>query len=59
MQALPAEILNLEYTGFNKGIELKTSGGDIDVKVPRDFNAKAELKTSGGDVDCNLTLNAC
>ncbi|MDP2363063.1 MAG: DUF4097 family beta strand repeat-containing protein [Ignavibacteria bacterium] len=49
--------IKLEYTGVNQGIELKTSGGDIDVKVPQDFNAKAELKTSGGDVDCNLTLN--
>ncbi|MEB2355681.1 MAG: DUF4097 family beta strand repeat-containing protein, partial [Ignavibacteriales bacterium] len=49
--------IELEYTGFNQGIELKTSGGDIDIKLPADFNAKAELKTSGGEVDCNLTLN--
>ena len=49
--------IELEYTGMNKGIELKTSGGDIDIKIPTNFNANAELKTSGGDIDCNLTLN--
>lgn len=49
--------INLDYSGENKGIELTTSGGDIDVKLPADFNAKATLKTSGGDISCNLTSN--
>ena len=46
---------SVSYTHL--GIELKTSGGDIDVRVPADFDAKALLRTSGGDVDCNLVMN--
>ena len=43
--------ISLSYDGTNKGIQLRTSGGDISVMLPRDFNADVELKTSGGDVD--------
>jgi hypothetical protein len=42
--------INLEYSGINKGIELKTSGGDIVIKVSQDIKANVELSTSGGDV---------
>jgi len=49
--------IQLKYTGENKGIELKTSGGDIDIDIPFDFNAQAEILTSGGEVTCNLPLN--
>jgi len=49
--------INLDYFGPNLGIDLSTSGGDIQVKLPSDFNASMELSTSGGDVSCNLTMN--
>lgn len=49
--------IDLEYSGENKGIELITSGGDIEVLLPSDFNADIELSTSGGDVECNFKLN--
>lgn len=49
--------INLSYFGSNLGIDLSTSGGDIQVELPADFNASMELSTSGGDVSCNLTLN--
>ena len=47
----------LEYEGKNKGIELSTSGGDIEVKLPSDFDASALMSTSGGEISCNLTTN--
>ncbi|GMU96352.1 DUF4097 family beta strand repeat-containing protein [Ignavibacterium album] len=49
--------ITLEYNGQNKGIELITSGGDIEIILPSDFTAKADLSTSGGDVSCNFKLN--
>lgn len=49
--------INLNYFGPNLGIDLSTSGGDIQVELPADFDASMELSTSGGDVSCNLTLN--
>lgn len=49
--------ITLEYTGRNKGIDLRTYGGDIEINLPSDFSAKAELSTSDGDITCNLKLN--
>lgn len=49
--------IDLEYSGTNKGIELRTSGGDIQIKLPSDFDARVELTTSGGDVNCGFKLN--
>jgi len=49
--------INLDYLGLNLGIDLSTSGGDIQVELPADFDASMELSTSGGDVSCNLTMN--
>ena len=49
--------VKLEYEGENKGIDLSTSGGDIEVKVPKEFNASMELSTSGGDVSCSLNMS--
>jgi len=49
--------INLEYEGLNKGIDLSTSGGDIEVKVQKEFNASMELSTSGGDVSCSLNMS--
>lgn len=47
----------LDYSGENLGINLSTSGGDIEIRLPHDFNASAKLHTSGGDISCNLTAN--
>ena len=47
----------LDYTGENRGIDLETSGGDIQIKLPPDFNASAKLRTSGGNIECDLTAN--
>ncbi len=42
--------VTLNYIGENMGIELGTSGGDIDVYLENGIKANAELKTSGGDI---------
>jgi DUF4097 and DUF4098 domain-containing protein YvlB len=49
--------IRLEYEGENRGIEISTSGGDIEIKLPKMFNAAMELSTSGGDVSCSLSMN--
>lgn len=49
--------ITLKYSGSNKGIELHTSGGDINVSLPSDFNASANLSSSGGDVSCDFKGN--
>lgn len=47
----------LEYSGENKGIDVETSGGNIQIKLPADFNATAKMYTSGGEIECELTAN--
>ncbi|GBD91640.1 hypothetical protein BMS3Abin04_02372 [bacterium BMS3Abin04] len=42
--------ISLSYKGKNKGIELYSSGGDINVKVPQNFSADTEIKSTGGDI---------
>jgi DUF4097 and DUF4098 domain-containing protein YvlB len=42
--------------GDNKGVELRTSGGDITVVVPKQFAANLDAHTSGGDVECDLPV---
>ncbi len=49
--------ITLDYTGMNKGIDLETSGGDINMKLPSDFNASAYMHTSGGEIECDLPAN--
>ena len=49
--------IKLEFEGENMGIDLSTSGGDIEVKVPQDIRASIELSTSGGDVSCSLNMS--
>lgn len=44
----------LRYKGENKGVELRTSGGDIRVYIPSDFSADADLHSSGGDIDVDI-----
>jgi len=48
--------VKLEYEGVSKGIDLSTSGGDIEIKLPKEFIASLELSTSGGDVSCSLNM---
>lgn len=50
--------ISLNYRGVNKGIELETSGGDIDVNVPQNIAANIDLSTSGGDIECNLPTSS-
>jgi len=50
--------INLVYSGNNEGISLHTTGGDIFVKVPKNFSARADLSTTGGDVECELPITS-
>jgi DUF4097 and DUF4098 domain-containing protein YvlB len=47
----------LDYSGQNKGIDLRTSGGNLTVKLPSDFNASADMSTTGGHIDSDFTGN--
>lgn len=49
--------ITLDYKGQNQGIELRTSGGDIIIKLPSDFNASANLSALGGIVKCDFKGN--
>ena len=49
--------IKLDYEGENKGVDLSTSGGDIEIKLSKEFKAAVELSTSGGDVSCSLSLS--
>lgn len=49
--------IKLDYKGQNKGIELNTSGGDIDINLPADINAAANLSSSGGRISCDFKGN--
>ena len=49
--------IKLDYKGQNKGIELYTSGGDIEINLPADFNATAKLSSSGGRISCDFKGN--
>lgn len=46
--------IGVKLAGQNKGVILKTSGGDILLFVENDFTADLYLKTSGGDVDVDM-----
>jgi hypothetical protein len=43
--------------GANRGISVRTSGGDIEVTVPRAATGNVEATTSGGSVDSDLPLS--
>lgn len=49
--------IKLEYSGENRGIDLSTSGGDIDINLPEDFKARLDISTSGGEVSCSLNMS--
>jgi hypothetical protein len=48
--------VNVRLNSPNKGIYVETSGGDIELAMPRSSNANIEASTSGGDVTCDLPL---
>jgi DUF4097 and DUF4098 domain-containing protein YvlB len=49
--------ITLDYSGVNKGIDLETSGGNIQILLPSDFNASAKLSTSGGEISSEFKGN--
>ncbi|MCK7521733.1 MAG: DUF4097 family beta strand repeat-containing protein [Ignavibacteriales bacterium] len=56
-QRLQVETLSLNMKVKTKESDLSTSGGDIEVKLPKEFKASMELSTSGGDVSCSLNMS--
>lgn len=47
----------LNYSGDNKGIEAYTSGGDIQLTVPKTIKASVNFKTSGGEIDSEFSTS--
>jgi len=45
-----------ELVGENRGISARTSGGSIELRVPRTINATVNASTSGGRVNTNLPM---
>ncbi len=46
----------VRVAGENKGIDVETSGGDIDIFVKEGIGADIDAETSGGSVDCELPV---
>ncbi len=46
--------IKLKYAGKNEGIDLNTSAGNINVRVPEDFDADADLSTSIGNINSDF-----
>jgi hypothetical protein len=46
--------LTVKSEGENKGINLSTTGGDIDLILDPDVAADLDLKTTGGDIDIDM-----
>ncbi len=46
--------VSLIYSGNNYGIDLASSGGDVNVQLPANFAADAKMYASGGDIKCNF-----
>lgn len=46
----------VKVTGENKGIDVETSGGDIDIYVKEGIGADIDAESSGGSVDCDLPV---
>jgi hypothetical protein len=43
-------------SGENKGVELETSGGDIDIVTAKEIRANLDAATTGGSVVCSLPV---
>ena len=48
--------ITLKLTGENKGIDVHSSGGDINIFVNDSIAANLEASTSGGKVRCELPI---
>ena len=48
--------IKAEYKGVNKGFNLTTTGGDIQLIVPSAIKGNVRLATTGGDVNCSLNI---
>jgi hypothetical protein len=48
--------VSVRLTGENKGVNVETSGGDIDILVGRDVKATLDASTSGGSVYCDFPI---
>jgi hypothetical protein len=48
--------VTVKVTGDNKGIDVETSGGDIEIFVKDGIGADVDAETSGGSVDCDLPV---
>lgn len=48
--------VSVKVIGENKGIDVETSGGDIEIFVKEGIGAEVEAETSGGSVDCDLPV---
>lgn len=46
--------ISLKYQGANLGVELITSGGDIELSLPSNFSADVKLETLGGEIENNF-----
>ncbi|MFZ4618968.1 MAG: DUF4097 family beta strand repeat-containing protein [Bacteroidota bacterium] len=48
--------VTVKMTGENKGIDVETSGGDIEIFIKEGIGADVDAETSGGSVDCDLPV---
>jgi DUF4097 and DUF4098 domain-containing protein YvlB len=48
----------VSLVGNNREITASTSGGDVEVMVPRGTTANIEASTSGGDISSDLPIAA-
>jgi len=48
--------VTVKVSGENKGIDVETSGGDIEIFVKEGIGADVDAETSGGSVDCDLPV---
>jgi DUF4097 and DUF4098 domain-containing protein YvlB len=44
------------YSGVNKGIDLSTSGGNINLSLPENISAKVELVSMNGEIKSDFTI---
>jgi len=48
--------ITMKVRELNKGIVAETSGGDIDIVLPKTITANLNASTSGGEVTCDLPV---
>jgi DUF4097 and DUF4098 domain-containing protein YvlB len=48
--------IRVELAATNKGVNVQTSGGDIEILLPGNAGAAIDASTSGGEVTCDLPI---